>query len=269
MKVAVVQIPPVAGDTRATIDRVAEYVRKAAEQGAELVAFPECFLTGGSFEDRDSLLARAVDIGRGDLAPILEAAAATKIHVVVGFYQTAEGEALNTAALIGPDGIIGLHHKRHLPFMIGDRFVDVPKGTEVPVFETPVGKIGLAICYEIRFPEVTRTLALEGADIVVLPAAWPIQARMLPDIFSRVRAAENFVYFVSANRNDLDGDMQFMGMSHVIGPDGNEIVNAGESDGIVIADIDVTIARNKSIIREPGVYEIHPFRDRLPDTYRN
>ncbi|WP_438811922.1 carbon-nitrogen hydrolase family protein, partial [Pseudomonas syringae] len=75
------------------------------------------------------------------------------------------------------------------------------------MFDTEIGRIGLAISYEIRFPEVVRTLALEGADIVVLPAAWPEQARMLPDIFSTVRAAENMVYFVAPNRNDMDEGM--------------------------------------------------------------
>ncbi len=267
MKLAFAQFAPIHGDTAATIDLVAAKAREASAEGARFIAFPECFLTGGSFENREALLAASVDVERGDLAPIIDVSRQTGILVVVGFYQTRGPQALNTAALIGPDGIIGLHHKMHLPFMIGDRFVDIPESSGPSVFETPIGKVGLAICYEIRFPEVARTLALHGAELVVLPAAWPEAARILPDIFSRVRASENFVYFLSSNRNDLDDGMQFMGSSHLIGPDGVELVNAGMADGIFTVDVDLAKARVKSIIRDPGVYEVHPFRDRRPQDY--
>ncbi|MTH62578.1 carbon-nitrogen hydrolase family protein [Paracoccus litorisediminis] len=267
MKISFAQFSPVHGDTAATTALVAEKAREAAASGSRLIAFPECFLTGGAFDDRESLVAAAVDIERGDLEPILAAARDTGIHVVVGFYQRRGDQALNTAALIGPQGIIGLHHKMHLPFMIGDRFVDIPPIDGPSVFDTEIGRIGIAICYEIRFPEVARTLALEGAELIVLPAAWPEAARILPDLFSRVRAAENFVYFLSANRNDIDDGMQFMGSSHVIGPDGREIINAGMDDGIFSVEIELEQARVKSIIRDPGIYEVHPWRDRRPQDY--
>ena len=83
-----------------------------------------------------------------------------------------------------------------------------------------------------------------------------------------MRAAENIVYFVAPNRNDMDAGMQFIGMSHIIEPSGKTLVRAGEEDGIFSADIDLAKARDKSLIRDPGVFEIHPFRDRLPETYR-
>ena len=83
-----------------------------------------------------------------------------------------------------------------------------------------------------------------------------------------MRAAENIVYFVAPNRNDMDGGMQFIGMSHIIEPSGKTLVRAGAEDGVFTVEIDIEKARNKSLIREPGVFEVHPFRDRLPDTYR-
>lgn len=268
MKISFAQFSPVHGDTAATTNLVAEKAREAAAAGSRLIAFPECFLTGGAFDDRESLCKVAVDIERGDLEPILAAARETGILIVVGFYQVKGERAYNTAALVGPDGIIGLHHKMHLPFMIGDRFVDIPEASAASVFDTPIGRVGLAICYEVRFPEVTRTLALEGAELIVLPAAWPEAARILPDLFTTVRAAENFVFLLAANRNDVDAGMAFMGNSHLVGPDGTEIINAGTADGIFTIDIDMERARVKSIIREPGVYEVHPFRDRRPQDYR-
>jgi predicted amidohydrolase len=268
MKISFAQFSPVHGDTAATTKLVAEKAREAAAGGSRLIAFPECFLTGGAFDDRESLRKVAVDIDRGDLEPILAAARETGILVVVGFYQVKGERAYNTAALIGPDGIIGLHHKMHLPFMIGDRFADIPQSSAASVFDTPIGRVGIAICYEVRFPEVTRTLALEGAELIVLPAAWPEAARILPDLFTTVRAAENFVFVLACNRNDVDAGMAFMGSSHLIGPDGQEIINAGTVDGIFTVDVDMERARVKSIIREPGVYEVHPFRDRRPQDYR-
>lgn len=268
MKISFAQFSPVHGDTAATTKLVAEKACEAAAGGSRLIAFPECFLTGGAFDDRESLRKVAVDIDRGDLEPILAAARETGILVVVGFYQVKGERAYNTAALIGPDGIIGLHHKMHLPFMIGDRFVDIPQSSAASVFDTPIGRVGIAICYEVRFPEVTRTLALEGAELIVLPAAWPEAARILPDLFTTVRAAENFVFVLACNRNDVDAGMAFMGSSHLIGPDGQEIINAGTADGIFSVDVDMERARVKSIIREPGIYEIHPFRDRRPQDYR-
>lgn len=268
MKISFAQFSPIHGNTAATTELVAQKVREAAAAGSRLLAFPECFLTGGSFDDRDSLRKAAVDIERGDLEPILAAARETGLLVVVGFYQVRGDEALNTAALIGPEGIIGLHHKMHLPFMIGDRFVDIPEIEGPSVFDTPIGRVGLAICYEIRFPEVARTLALEGADLIVLPAAWPEEARILPDIFTTVRAAENFVFLLASNRNDVDNGMAFMGSSHLIAPSGKELLNAGMEDGIFSVDIDIESARVKSIIRDPGIYEVHPFRDRRPQDYR-
>lgn len=266
MKISVAQIHPVAGNPGQTIVKVAELSRQTAEQGSRLIAFPECLLTGGSFDSREDLERGAIDVDQ--LEPLLQVSAQTGIHIVVGFYERRPDAIFNTAALIGPQGIIGLHRKRHLPFMIGDRFTDVPQAWQAPVFDTEIGRIGLAICYEIRFPEVVRTLALEGADIVVLPAAWPEQARMLPELFSTVRAAENMVYFLAPNRNDMDGGMQFIGSSHIIEPSGKTLVRGGLEDGVFTVEIDVAKARDKSLIREPGVFEVHPFRDRQPETYR-
>lgn len=267
MLLSFAQFSPIHGNTAETIALVAEKVREAANNEAKLIAFPECFLTGGSFESRASLEAAAVNIERGDLNPILHAASEHSIYVVVGFYEKKGNSVFNTAALIGPAGIVGLHNKMHLPFMIGDRFTDIPHSYQPSVFHTSIGNIGLAICYEIRFPEVFRTLALAGAELIVLPAAWPEAARLLPDIFSKVRAAENFTYFLSSNRNDLDDGMQFMGASHLIGPDGVELINGGTKDGIFYYDADLSLANSKSIIRDPGVYEVHPFKDRRPQDY--
>ena len=80
--------------------------------------------------------------------------------------------------LVGPEGLVGSYRKSHLPFLGVDRFV--APGDELPVFDTPIGRIGLEICYDLRFPEVTPTLALAGAEIVCLPTNWPMAAAATP-----------------------------------------------------------------------------------------
>src|SRR5690606_31246731 len=104
---------------------------------------------------------------------------------------------------------------------------DLPADEPTPVFATEIGKVGIAICYEIRFPDFFRTLALAEADIIALPTNWLIQSSMLAELFTRVRAAENFVYLAVANRNDKVGERCFMGGSQIVDPSGCVLVDAG------------------------------------------
>ncbi|MCE8018588.1 carbon-nitrogen hydrolase family protein [Halomonas sp. MCCC 1A11036] len=267
MKIAISQAAPVKGDLQKSIAVAVGELKSAAEKGGRLVVFPECFLTGGCFDDRESLEAAAIDVNNGALSPIIEVCKNKNMYTAIGFYRKLDGKVLNCAAFIGPGGVIDYYYKRHLPFMIGDRFSDIPEDkSPAKVYDTELGKIGIAICYEIRFPEVVRTLALKGADIVLLLAAWPYEAKLLPEVFTKVRAAENFVYLVAANRADAENDVEFMGMSHIVGPDGSVLEYDSDGD-LIISNVDVEKARKKSIIRYPGVYEIHPFRDRIPESY--
>ncbi|MGJ7043615.1 putative amidohydrolase [Shinella sp. BE166] len=103
------------------------------------------------------------------------------MEVVVGFLERVGPKLYNVAAIIGLSGVTGIHRKPHLPFLGADRFVDEAEGVDVSVFETAVGKVGVAICYEVRFPEVSRTLALAGADFIALPTNWPVRSVLLAD----------------------------------------------------------------------------------------
>ena len=268
MKIAVAQIGSVRGDAAQNAGAVADWMAQAAAEGCELVAFPECCLTGYVFQDRAGLESAAIPAAGAEVAVILAACKMASIHAVVGLFERDGERIYNTALLIGPEGVIGAHRKRHLPHLGGDRFADQPGGIEPSVFETPVGKIGIAICYEIRFPEVIRTLVLSGAEIVVLPTNWPTASHILADHFTPVRAAENFVYFLAANRNDVEDGTEFLGSSQIVDPVGRVMVHAGKETGLYFADIDLDRSRNKTIVFESGEFEISPFKDRKPETYR-
>jgi predicted amidohydrolase len=266
--VAVAQLPSVLGDVEANLQVLARCMAQAAATDVKLAVFPECFLSGYMFEDRQSAWRSAVAADGAEMQRVAAECARLDIEVVVGFLER-RGERLhNAAALIGPQGIIGIHRKRHLPFLGGDRFVDEPEDVGLALFDTRVGRLGIAICYEIRFPEVMRSLALEGADIIALPTNWPVQSVLLAEYFTRVRAAENFVYLLVANRADREGDAEFLGQSQIIDPLGNVLHNAGRSEGLTVASVDVSRARDKSIIMEAGRFELHPWKDRRPESYR-
>jgi 5-aminopentanamidase len=266
--VAVAQVPVVLGDVRANLGAMAPLMAEAASRGAKLVVFPECYLTGYMFDDRAGALASAVGLHGAELGEIASRCTENDLEVVVGFLE-AEGDRLhNSAAVLGPSGLIGVYRKRHLPHLGADRFVDEPEETAPSLFQTRVGLVGVAICYEIRFPEVMRTLALEGADIIALPTNWPVQSFLLAECFTRVRAAENLVHLLVANRADVEGDARFSGQSQIIDPLGNVVGHAGVAEGLLLAGIDVERARDKRIIVKPGEFELSPWADRRPATYR-
>jgi predicted amidohydrolase len=172
----------------------------------------------------------------------------------------------NTALVAGPDGLVGVYRKRHLPGMGADRFTDEPTDNELPVFETPIGRVGVMICYEIRFPEVARSMALRGADVIVLPTNWPMESAILADQFTVVRAAENLVHFVVSNRSDEERGMQFLGSSQIIDTTGRVLAHAGREQALVTATVDRDAARQKRIALREGV-QLSPWDDRRPASY--
>ncbi len=268
MKVAVAQIGSVKANAARNADAVCRWIAAAAADGCSLVVFAECCLTGYVLSNRSEVEAAAIDVDGEEIARIVAACRVGAIHAVVGLLEKSGPHVYNTAILIGPRGILGRHRKRHLPFLGADRFVDHPQDIDPAVFDTDIGRIGIAICYEIRFPEVVRTLALSGAELVVLPTNWPVASQILADHFSLVRAAENFVYFLVANRNDEEEGTAFLGSSQIVDPIGNVLVHAGTETGLFSVDADLDRARQKRIVFLSGEFEISPFADRKPETYR-
>ena len=268
MRVAVAQLGSAKGDASRNTNAACAMIEKAAAEGCALVVLPECCLTGYVFADRAELEAAALDSDGAEIARLRDACKIGAIFAVVGLFEKAAGAVYNTALLIGPDGIVGRHRKLHLPFLGGDRFVDHPAEIAPSVFATAIGVIGIAICYEIRFPEIIRTLALSGAEIVALPTNWPDASRILADHFTPVRAAENFVYFLAANRNDSEEGTQFLGASQIVDPVGAVLTHGGTETGLFAAEIDLERSRNKTIVFQSGEFEISPFKDRKPDAYR-
>jgi predicted amidohydrolase len=185
----------------------------------------------------------------------------------VGTLAKDGGRVRNTAVVVGPDGLLGEYRKSHLPYLGVDRFVS-PGDGPYEVHDTPVGRLGVQICFDLRFPELTRSLALDGAEIVCHPTNWPVQVRDLPDFLTRARAAENRVFLLTANRMDSENGATFCGKSQIVDPLGRQLAIAGEDEEVVlVADIELEEARQKTMVAKAGSYEMPIWQQRRPELY--
>ena len=265
MRVAVAQVEPKLGEKEHNLAMCFARLEEAAAQGVELAVFPECAIPGYMWDSAEEALPYAEEIPGPTTEAFERECARLNIHAITGLLER-EGDALyNAAILVGPDGLVGSYRKTHLPFLGVDRFVT--PGDEFKVFDTALGKIGLIICYDLRFPEVTRTLALAGADIVALPTNFPMAARLQCEIIAPARAAENRIYLLVANRVGKERWGEFCGRSQIVDPFGNRLAETDvTTETLLVADVDLEKARDKDYV-VPGEYELYLFGHRRPDLY--
>jgi predicted amidohydrolase len=248
VKIAVVQMDCVVADVAANLARIEGFCRSAAAAGAQLVIFPEAATTGYFPGNRLRELAEPPE---GPVAARLATLAREcGVHLVVGAY-TADGAGIrNSQYVFGPAGqLLALYHKAHL--FAGEREVCRP-GDRPVVVETPLGRLGLTICYDLIFPDYVRRLVTLGADIIVNSTNW------ISDAYQRevwgwagetarslaaVRALENGTIVAMADRagrERLDPPgiiFDSLGHSCVAGPSGRILASLGAGEGMAIADI--------------------------------
>ena len=147
VRVAVAQVPASFADVPANLAGLAAHMEEAARDGVRLLVFPECYLTGYMFDDRETAQAVAISADGAEIGEITALCVRHGLEVVVGFLEKRQDRLHNSAAVIGPSGVIGIHRKRHLPCLGVDRFLDEPDGIEPSVFDTRAGRLGVAICY--------------------------------------------------------------------------------------------------------------------------
>lgn len=279
MLVACVQSDVIFADPQANLQRVVEWMQRAADgigrkahRPAQLVVFPECMLTGYTFDSRQHAADVALPLDDPLFSTLADHADRLSQVISIGFVQRCEGKLHNAAALIGPGGMIASYQKVHLPHLGVDRFVapgDQPyKSCAV---EMPNGKavnFGMAICYDASFPEPIRALALDGAQVIALGTNWPVEATHTARIVPPARSMENHIYFIAANRVGRENGFTFCGRSSICGPDGVLLASStDDQETILFADVDPVLADNKRIERTPGSHLIDRFADRRPEYY--
>jgi len=265
MRVAVAQMEPMLAETERNLDTALERLEEAAAAGAQLLVLPECAIPGYMFDSAEEALPYAEEIPGPTTEAFERECARLGVHAITGLLERDGDTLYNAAILVGPDGLIGSYRKTHLPFLGVDRFVT--PGGEFKVFDTALGRIGLIICYDLRFPEVTRTLALQGADMVALPTNFPMAAKLQCDVIAPARAAENRIYLLVANRVGKERWGEFCGWSQIVDPYGMRLAEAGETEeALLVADVEIEKARDKDYV-VPGEYELYLFGHRRPELY--
>ena len=243
------------GELPANVDRLAELVRKHAD-GAELVVAPELVTSGYDLEvlaRRGTELAEPLD--GPTAARVSELATETGATLVFGMLER-DGDVLyDTAVVAAPGGELVPYRKSHLYPTESELFA---AGTELVVAPTPAGRLGMMICFEHAFPDVATTLALRGAQILVIPSAVPVGYEHLLTLRTRARAQDNQVFAVACN---LTGD-GFCGRSLVADPRGDVVAEAGVEETVLRAVLDLA-AIDREREREPAL------RLRRPDLYRH
>ena len=267
MKVAAVQTNVVFNDPQANAARAVAEIERLAAQGVKLAILPECFLTGYCVDSVEE--AERISISREDgaLETVQVAADRSDVTVALGFAESANDRLYNTVAYFEPHTEARFYRKTHLPILGFDKFAT--PGDELPLFDTKLGRIGVLICFDQRFPEPARVLALAGADVIVVPTNWPVGAEISAEIICLARAAENRVWVVTANRVGTENGFEFIGRSKIIGPTGSVVAAAGAGEAVLVADLDLAEARQKRTVTIPGKYETEVFKPRRPDLYGN
>ena len=266
MRIGLAQTAPRLGDVPGNLDAVLVQLDCARERGCDLVVLPDCALSGYMFEDRASAAAAAVNGLGPELTRLVDACRDLKVHCVLGVLERRDGLLWNSSRLIGPEGMVGSYDKTHIPQLGVDRFVTPGQGPYA-VHDTPLGRIGLQICYDWRFPEVTRSLALQGAELVAMPTCSPTSSRELADHLPRTRAVENAIFFAMANRVGVEGPATFLGHSQVVGPDGERLVCGDEEEALLVCDVDLEQARAKNREQGGGLYRLDIMNERRPELY--
>jgi predicted amidohydrolase len=269
MKVAAAQIDIEFANPEANLARMIQLMEQLGAQGVDLIAFPECALTGYCFDSRAAGLAVAETIP-GPATDRL-AAACRDYHVravVIGMLEVDGDKLYNAAVLVGPEGVIGSYRKVHLPYLGIDRFTDYGD-RPFEVFDVGGVKVGMLICYDSGFPEASRVLALQGVELIVLPTNWPPGAECMSEHSIPSRAMENSVYFLAVDRIGTEQGYRFIGNSSICDPAGNRLAAAMHADeALLIAEIDPARARNKRIVRIPEKHLIDRIADRRPEFYQ-
>ena len=260
MYLSVVQTDPTFGSKTSNIQQSLSMMQTFK---ADLYVLPELFATGYNFVDKTEVRQLAEPFGNGDtFQAMAKFACDSQCYVIYGFAECDGTKLFNSAAILGHDGTKGLYRKVHL--FDREKLFFEPGDLGFQVFHTPLGKIGLMICFDWYFPESARTLALMGAQLIAHPSNLVLSN--CPDSMP-TRCLENRVFAATANRVGTEdrgeSPLTFIGQSQITSPRGKIIyrspVNKPE---IAVEEIDLTLADDKNLTALNNLFE-----DRRPETY--
>lgn len=280
VKVSLAQINAVPGNKRANLNKARQMILRAHKKGADLIVFPELYLTGYAHKNMQKIFDLAETIPGESTEELIAYSQKYNIYIIWGMPTEDKVNPYffyNTAVLIGPEGICGTYYKTHLatfPFVNGPGEIVAEgayftPGNEIPVFTTPIGRIGICICYDLRFPEVSRILALKGAEIIVCIAAADLSLEESIRNTVQARARENFAYFIYVNYTGRQAwpKVIFFGEGMIYDPYGTAVGkgslnrNIKGKEELIVADLDLGKVREARKLA-------YSLRDRRPEIYK-
>lgn len=242
VRVAAVQFDVVLGDVEANQKKAAALVEEAAARGAQIVLLPELWNCGYLLDE----LPRLAEGKSGKSITLMRKLAAKhKIYIFAGsIAEKKDGKYYNTSYAINDRGdIIAKYRKAHL-FSLGLREKEYfSSGDDWILVDTPFLRVGMLICYDLRFPEFCRNLALRGAELLVVPAEWPKSRLTDWQLFCKVRAIENQCFVLASDRTGED-EFAYPGASAIISPRGDIIAEAGAEEGFIIGDLELALLQS-------------------------
>jgi predicted amidohydrolase len=252
---AAIQFNITLGEIDRNLAKAEAALRRVAARGARLAVLPEMWSGGFAYKKLAELAAETPRV----LAAIHALSAELGLTVVGSLPEAADGKVCNTAYVSDCGALAGSYRKLHL-FSLMNENEHIVAGESTAVVATSVGRLGLAVCYDLRFPELFRKLALEEAEMFCLPGEWPAPRQLHWRTLLRARAIENQCFVVAANCCGRQGKLDFFGMSLIVAPRGELLAEADDFATELVATCD---------LQELADYraQITCFADRRPDVY--
>jgi predicted amidohydrolase len=264
-RVACQQLTPVVGDLGANRAMALDAIREAADAGADVVVLPELITSGYMFASFDEATAVAIATDHEILREWAAEAARADIVLAGGFCELGdEGRIYNSAAVFDRTGLRAVYRKLHL--WDREKLLFTAGSAAPPVLDTRVGRIAVIVCYDLEFPELTRSVALAGTQLLLVPTNWPLVPRpereRPPEVVIAMAAARvNRMAIACADRLGLERGQHWTGGSTIIGADG-WVAAESRARGLLTAEIDLELALDKEMTDYADA-----FRDRRPELY--
>lgn len=263
-RIACRQLAPVLGDLAANLEMATAAITDAVAAGAQIVVLPELVTSGYLFADAAE--ARTAALPADDHAFDRWATAAGDAVVIAGFCEIAgDGELFNSALAIDGGGVIGCYRKTHL--WDREKLIFTPGDRLPPVLTTRHGTVAVMVCYDLEFPEVTRAVAVQGAELIAAPVNWPRMPRpegeRVGEVITAMSAARtNRVAIAVCDRAGEERGQQWAEGTVIINADGWVVAEAGSGTGMAVAEVDLSASHDKTLTDHVDV-----LRDRRLDLY--
>jgi predicted amidohydrolase len=262
LTISLVQMDCRVGEPEFNFEQAAAYIAEASRRGSQLVLLPELWSTAYALDRAPELSSPLAGNAADDgwFGRFAQLARRHRVWLSGSLLEARGGKYYNCLALYSPEGALhAAYRKTHL-FRLMDEEKYLSAGEESVVAEMPWGKTGLAICYDLRFPELFRRYALDGARLLLLPAEWPHPRREHWRTLLKARAIENQCFVAACNRIGATGSNTFFGSSAIIDPWGETLIEGGEAPMVLTATVDLA---QVDAVRK----RIPIFSDRRPELY--